>query len=85
VTQPYPTDGTLTEGEVRLVDRTTVNYADAVPGDLISVLVGSIESAAFTPRGTLDLKLSVPFDSIGDPTELMRSQGRMLVVEMYRL
>jgi hypothetical protein len=83
--EPYPTDGTLTEGEVRLVDRTTTPFADADSGDLIAVLVGSIESAVFTPRGTFDIKVSVPFDVIGDPTELMRSQGRMLVVELFRL
>jgi hypothetical protein len=86
VTVEYPVmDGvTLDASEQRVLDAETVDYVDASDDDLVAVLVGSIEKASYTPRGTLDITFSVPFDIVGDPTALMRSQGRMLTVELRR-
>jgi hypothetical protein len=86
VTVEYPTmDGVaLDPSELRVMNARTVPYVDAQDDELIAVLIGSIEKATYTPRGTLDITFSVPFDIVGDPTALMRSQGRMLTVELRR-
>lgn len=87
MTTPYDLDGKLLPGELIYAEAIgeTVDYPDAGSGDLIACYLGSIESGVFNRAGSFDMKLSIPFDIIGNPTEIMRSQGEMVVVKMFKV
>lgn len=82
---PAPDDESLTETEARFLCAKVTPYREADEGDRIFALIGSIESASYSARGGLVLKLEIPYDIVGNPTELMHSQGRMIMVEGYKL
>lgn len=85
MTAPYPETTNPTAAERRFRDARVVPYRDATQGDLVGCLVGSIGSAKYDGRGQFVITVEVPFDIIGDPTELMRSQGRMLLWEIRKM
>lgn len=83
---PYVQEGMrLNKAEQRHANAKPVDYTDARSGDLVGSLIGTISSGAYTSSGTFKLTLEVPFDIIGNPTELMRSQGMMVLVELYKV
>jgi hypothetical protein len=88
VTEPYPyadDTATMTPAEARYLTAEVTSYRDADPDDLIAVFVGSIEGAKYDKSGVFVVNVAIPFDVVGDPTEMMRSQGMMLVWEARKL
>lgn len=85
MTAPYPATSNPSEVERRFHEARVVPYTDANPGDLVGSLIGSIGAAKYDGRGQFVITVEVPFDIIGDPTELMRSQGRMLLWEIRKI
>jgi hypothetical protein len=81
---PYPDSGT-TPAESRYLDAQPVPYVLADTDDLVGCFIGSITSGKYTNAGSFTVTVDVPFDIIGDPTELMRSQGMMLVWEARKM
>lgn len=87
MTEPYPyaDDGAANAAEARYLGAEVVPYRDADPDDTVAVFIGSIEGAKYDKNGVFTLTVGVPWDVVGDPTELMRSQGMMLVWEARKL
>ena len=85
MTTPYPELTEPTAAELRHFDAEPVPYFDADNDDLIASFIGSIGSAKYDARGSFVLTLEIPFDVIGDPTDLMRSQGMMLVWQARKI
>jgi len=87
MTQPYPEppDDYMTETEARFLTAKVVPYHEAEEGDRVFALIGAIDSAAYSSKGAFILKLEIPFDIVGDPTDLMRSQGRHLMIEGFKI
>jgi len=81
---PYP-DSDITPAESRYLESDPVKWDEADNDDLIGCFIGSITSAKYTAQGTFSITVDVPFDVIGDPTELMRSQGRMLIWQLHKM
>ncbi len=86
MTQPYPFPAAdANPAEARYMDAEVVPYTDADVDDLVGCFLAAISDAKYDRSGTFRVTLDVPFDVIGDPTELMRSQGMMLVWEARKL
>lgn len=79
MTFEYPDDGPRTKAEERYHSTETIPFVDAQDDDIVGCVVGSIGGAKYDKNGVFVLTVEVPFDVIGDPTELMRSQGMMLL------
>ena len=82
---PEPSEEHMTETEARFLTAKVTPYDEATEGDRVFALIGAIDSAAYSSKGAFILKLEIPFDIVGDPTNLMRSQGRHLMIEGFRL
>lgn len=86
MTQPYPfADANTNPAEDRYLSSAVVPYTDADIDDLVGCFIASIADARYDKAGVFRVTLDIPFDVIGDPTELMRSQGMMLVWEARKL
>lgn len=86
MTSEYP-DGDVprSASEERYHSTTTVPYHDADDDDIIGCMIGSIGGAKYDKNGVFVLTVEVPFDIIGDPTDLMRSQGMMLLWQIRKM
>lgn len=82
---PEPDPEDMTGTEARFLTARVVPYTEATEGDRIFAMMGSIESARYNARGALVFTFEVPFDIVGDPTEIMRSQGTMVLIEGRKL
>lgn len=85
MTEPYPDVGTTTPAEDRYLQSTVTPYPDADNDDMIACFIGSIGSGKYDARGQFVLTIEVPFDIVGNPTDMMRSQGMMLVWQARKL
>jgi len=75
----------MTSTEARFLTAAVKPYPEADEGDRIFCFVGSIETARYSKSGALLITFEVPFDIVGDPTDMMRSQGRQVMVEGRKL